>query len=63
MRFFPRRKRSHEQAEAAVEESQVNLEDTLSTRMEVDGIVARLARIRQQDHFEENIRVLLTGEG
>lgn len=72
MRLFPRRvwkkalgdlDADRRKAEEAVEESRVNLEDTLSTRVEVNRVTSRLARIREEDHFAEQVRLYIVGEG
>lgn len=65
MRLFPRRdkKEPHAEAKAAIEESRVDMEDTLAISMEVKSIAARLRRMRQDDHFAEAVRTYLVGEG
>ena len=69
MKLFPRRRQkarentvtNHQEAEEAVQQSEANLQDTLSMRVEVERIASRLQRARQQDHFAATIRRLMIG--
>jgi len=59
MRFLRRNKSEKNDAAKAVEEAQKNLEETKETGKEVSEVANALRRIRERNHFAEQLEAVI----